>query len=864
MLAVYAGVAGLAGRSSGPSALPLFITITLTWSICDLLTAALLTAKFVVEGRLAFGIVGAGYACSGLITWPYLVVEFGLYRSGMFAIREQPVSTSLSLIWHALFALLVIGAFAFEGKRPVQLGRTQSARIAAGIVTGALAVSACVTTIVLSQRRELPGFVLHGTFQPVYWAVAMPATIVATAAACGTLLALGRRLHGLPLWIGVAMFASLLDTLVSDATPRPLTWSWYAAKSLVLVTASVVLIFMLRESVRVSTEISRGLVRSSRQAAARMRALWQIATSEGLSENDHVQMILEIATANIRSDRSAFGFVSHLDGGVVTVDAIARYGDADELDRAVSVYAMGTTFSLASDVHAPIYAAGRTAWWIAARAHDAFLSTTAGLRSVIGTPIPIGNKMHFLVFGLPDDLHADPFAESDVAFVDVIASNISHRFHQRSQLERLQFQIEHDALTALFTRTQFQRFGRAAAADGTLFGIVVIDLDRFREINERAGQMVGDELLIEIAAALQAVSNDDVLARLAGDDFAVLLRVRTPEATLEQRLEDYASVFRHPFHSGDRNGTTYLPVNASLGAVQFAGRGLTFEEALTRAYVALDNAKEHGGARGIAFGPDLEVVALQRAMERDEILDALRDDQFVLEYQPTFRMSTGDISGAEALLRWQHPVRGRLQPSAFLSAVRRANLLGEATAWIVARIARDFEDVRVAPGFRVYFNVPAQVLESETFLLGLERTLAAHPGFAEQLGVEITESEAMNRVERAIEALERVRRLGLLVAIDDFGTGYSSLSYLKRLPIDVVKLDKSFIDGIPDDPSDVALAEMFLALTRQFGLTSVGEGIETDRQAAWLREHGCQIGQGYLFSRPVALDALLERIRGAI
>jgi EAL domain-containing protein (putative c-di-GMP-specific phosphodiesterase class I) len=227
-------------------------------------------------------------------------------------------------------------------------------------------------------------------------------------------------------------------------------------------------------------------------------------------------------------------------------------------------------------------------------------------------------------------------------------------------------------------------------------------------------------------------------------------------------------------------------------------------------------------------------------------------------------MTTRAIVGAEALLRWEHPVRGRLQPAAFLSAVRRANLLTEVTRWIVTRIARDFEGVPVPSGFRVYFNASAHALESETFLLGLEQTLAAHPGFAERLGVEITESEAMNRVERAIEALERVRRLGLLVGIDDFGTGYSSLSYLKRLPIDIVKLDKSFIDGIPDGANDVALAEMFLTLTRQLSRVSVGEGIETERQAAWLLEHGCMIGQGYLFARPLPLDALLELMRAPI
>jgi EAL domain-containing protein (putative c-di-GMP-specific phosphodiesterase class I) len=182
------------------------------------------------------------------------------------------------------------------------------------------------------------------------------------------------------------------------------------------------------------------------------------------------------------------------------------------------------------------------------------------------------------------------------------------------------------------------------------------------------------------------------------------------------------------------------------------------------------------------------------------------------------------------------------------------------TTWVVRRIARDFKGIVLPDGFRCYFNVPAHILESETFLLDIGQAIASNPGLIRSLGLEITESEVMNKVERAIDALKRVRRLGLLVAVDDFGTGHSSLSYLKRLPIDVVKLDKAFIDGLPTDRKDVALAELFLSLTKELSLISVGEGIETEEQAEWLSAHGCLIGQGYLFSRPVGFERLLELI----
>jgi EAL domain-containing protein (putative c-di-GMP-specific phosphodiesterase class I) len=185
------------------------------------------------------------------------------------------------------------------------------------------------------------------------------------------------------------------------------------------------------------------------------------------------------------------------------------------------------------------------------------------------------------------------------------------------------------------------------------------------------------------------------------------------------------------------------------------------------------------------------------------------------------------------------------------------------TAWVVHRIARDLAGQALPPAFRCYFNVTATVLEDKAFLAGLEDELRASPGLGARLGLEVTESELMSDVERAIEALDAVRALGLLVAIDDFGTGYSSLSYLKRLPVDTVKLDRSFIDGLPDNPGDVALAEMFMELTRRFALVSVAEGIENERQAQWLAAHGCMVAQGFLFSRPVPFERLVQLLESS-
>jgi EAL domain-containing protein (putative c-di-GMP-specific phosphodiesterase class I) len=348
---------------------------------------------------------------------------------------------------------------------------------------------------------------------------------------------------------------------------------------------------------------------------------------------------------------------------------------------------------------------------------------------------------------------------------------------------------------------------------------------------------------------------------LGGDDFAVLLRSDGGVDTLALRLHEYERVFHRPFHTGDRDGKLFLTVTASLGAAQAGQEQHSFDEAVTKAGIALDHSKQNGGSRGTVFGDDLEHVALERSLERTEINAAFHNDEFVLEYQPTFEMHTRAIVGAEALIRWNHPTRGRLPPFAFLEAIKRANLLGALTNWVMQRIERDLLASPLPGALRCYFNVPSQVLDSDSFLINLQQILETNPSLATKLGVEITESDVMDKVERAIETLKVVRKLGLLVAIDDFGTGYSSLSYLKRLPIDVVKLDKSFIDGLPHDQNDTALANMFLALTKQFALVSVGEGIETEQQAEWLRANGCMVGQGFLFSRPIPYADLIELIK---
>ena len=797
-----------------------------------------------------------------MLTWAY-IASYILITQTNASLGEQQIPATLYLAWHLFFALVVIAAAVYEknGDRSLSLTGVPSAALVTSASVLVFAVS--FAALVWDRASALPIFILSGVFQAAYWRAGVPFVVVATLCAIVAVFARFRRPHGLALWVIVALYTSVLDAVLNLASPIRSSYAWDAGKLMTAVTASVVLISLMLNTVRMLMQSNRTIELRTNRGAARLRALWQIATTDGLNEADHIQMILETAAANLRSDRDVVGVLGHLEDDVIVVDAIAREGRANRLAAAAAAYAPGSRIPLERDVFALVNERGRTCAWHEGPELAAYDCVSAGLSSVIAAPIYIGNRTSFIFFGSPDTMSDEPFVESDIAFIDVVASNISHRYYQRTQLERLQYQIEHDALTGLYNRTQFNRFGRISAMDGSLFGIIVINLDGFRTINEQAGQMIGDELLLEIASGLRAVGGEDVVARLGGDDFAVLLRSDGSAETLATRLHAYERVFNRPFHTGDRDGKIFLNVTASIGAEHFGREGLSFEEALTNASIALDHSKQSGGNCATVFGADLQYVALERTLERAEINAAIRNEEFVLEYQPTFEMNTRTVVGAEALIRWDHPTRGRLPPAAFLSAVKRANALGPMTMWVVDRIARDLLANPLPLGIRCYFNVPAKVLEMDSFLNSLQQTLENHPHLATKLGLEITESEVMDKVERAIETLKIVRQLGLTVAVDDFGTGYSSLSYLKRLPIDVVKLDKSFIDGLPDDLNDTALAGMFLALTNQFALISVGEGIETEEQAAWLNMHGCMIGQGFLYSKPVPYAELSEIIRRA-
>jgi EAL domain-containing protein (putative c-di-GMP-specific phosphodiesterase class I) len=253
----------------------------------------------------------------------------------------------------------------------------------------------------------------------------------------------------------------------------------------------------------------------------------------------------------------------------------------------------------------------------------------------------------------------------------------------------------------------------------------------------------------------------------------------------------------------------------------------------------------------------------ERHSKNIELCEAIDRGELAMLYQPTFLLDTGKIVGAEALVRWNHPKRGMLLPKEFVGLAERNGLMGRLTRWVMGRVISDLSSMTSLPeGFRCYFNLATSQIDDLEFMAELEERLrSAPPHVARHLGIEITETAAFSNRESSMHTLEQFRRLGLRIAIDDFGTGYSSLSYLKHLPVDVIKIDRSFVAGLPEDSKDVALSELMLQIAARFDLITLAEGIETPKQLAWLREQGCDIGQGYFLARPQPFETLCERFQ---
>jgi diguanylate cyclase (GGDEF)-like protein/PAS domain S-box-containing protein len=422
--------------------------------------------------------------------------------------------------------------------------------------------------------------------------------------------------------------------------------------------------------------------------------------------------------------------------------------------------------------------------------------------------------------------------------------------------ERLYHLAYYDELTGMPNRTLFARLVdqalMVAQRNESTGCVLFIDLNRFKLINDTLGRRVGDELLRQVAMRFRAALRDeDLVARLSGDEFAVGLfdiRQHFEATTVAQKLQAALSA---PFQVDGHD----LRVGASVGISVYPADGEDAETLMRHADIASERAKQdHANPDdSVAFyALDMNQGMQERMRIESGLRHALGHGELTLYYQPKFDIQTGGIVGAEALVRWIHPVRGLIPPIEFIPLAETTGLIVQVGEWVLeAACAQAAVWARAGiPPFRLAVNVSAREFTA-ALPVRLATTLARYSLDPAWLELEITESTLMHDIERVIGIMDRINDLGVALSLDDFGTGYSSLSYLKRFPIDTLKIDRSFVMGIPLDTSDCAIASAIISIGRQLGHRVIAEGVETVEQLEFLRVSGCDEVQGYLYSRPL-------------
>jgi diguanylate cyclase (GGDEF)-like protein/PAS domain S-box-containing protein len=425
---------------------------------------------------------------------------------------------------------------------------------------------------------------------------------------------------------------------------------------------------------------------------------------------------------------------------------------------------------------------------------------------------------------------------------------------KRAEVELLR-SATHDPLTGLPNRALLldrleQAILRAQVAGGRRFALLFLDLDRFKNVNDSLGHVAGDQLLVQIAARLSAcVREVDTVARLGGDEFAVVLADLSSEDQATAAAQHIQEALRAPFEIGGARVFASASIGIALGS-EALSRAL---DLLRDADTAMYRAKSLGRARHQVFDARMHEQVVERLRTEEGLRRALDEGELALFYQPVVSLLTGAVVAAEALVRWRHPQRGLLGPDAFLDVAAESGLMAPLSAWVVrtacAQAAVWRRDLR--DQIRINVNVPPEVLH-DTWLVGEIRDQMARadlPPWA--LGVELVETSLIEGRASVIANLAELRRMRIHIAIDDFGTGYSSLSYLRRLPIDGLKIDRSFIHGVPWNANDTAICATIVAIAHTLDLEVVAEGVETREQVEVLARHGCVEAQGYYFSGPL-------------
>lgn len=466
--------------------------------------------------------------------------------------------------------------------------------------------------------------------------------------------------------------------------------------------------------------------------------------------------------------------------------------------------------------------------------------------------------------------HTDYYAPLDTWFevrsfahddgITVLFRDVTREHEHEAQLE---FEASHDYLTGLANRRKCMEVLSRAVADaspgvtrGASLAVLFIDLDHFKEVNDACGHAVGDGLLRDFAKRLLAILEPAIFAaRVGGDKFVLLLR-NTTESAAEAFAHAVLREFATPFEACGRS----VSLSASIGIALLREAPESAETLLSHADTAMHAAKSSGRFEVRMYDEALDRGMRDRLALRMDLREAFAANQFELHFQPQIALADASPVGAEALLRWRHPERGLLTPCAFLDVLLESPYEGALVDWLLTAVCQHIGAWRRlgVPIPRISFNLSARQLLGVGLADKILRIATAHDVSPAMLDIEVTEDSLVSDIEKATSVLAALKQAGISTSLDDFGSGYSSLGYLVRLPIDTLKIDKSFVQGLVDSEKASAVIRGIVGLARSLGMKTVAEGVESQRQVAELKDAGCDVIQGYLISRPLESDAFAE------
>jgi diguanylate cyclase (GGDEF)-like protein len=483
------------------------------------------------------------------------------------------------------------------------------------------------------------------------------------------------------------------------------------------------------------------------------------------------------------------------------------------------------------------------------------LAWARSLRSAALIPVRSGDKVRGVLCVCCKQTEA--FGADELNFVEATASVLSTALQRIDSEVRLAYLAQFDPLTGLPNRAlladRFSQMIVQAKRRRSPLAVLSIDLDEFKAVNDTLGHAGGDALLKEVGLRLQsAVRTGDTVARISGDEFAVVLAdlVRPEDAALvAQKVIDRLA------EAVEIQGNEVF-VTASVGVAAFPADGADAETLLGAADAAMYRAKQSGRSAYQFFTAEINQRSRARVQLGSDLRRAVEREEFALVYQPKYQLATRRPSGAEALLRWKHPERGVVSPEEFIPVLEETGLIVPVGEWVVRRACEDLKAWQAA-GLRalpVAVNLSARQFRQQQLDARI-RALVRNAGVPPQLiELEITESQLMQDPDHAIRVMQALREVGIRIAIDDFGTGYSSLAYLTRFPVAALKIDRSFVADALSDAADAAIVRTIIEMAHNLRVTVVAEGVETDGQMAFLRQYGCQQGQGFFFARPMAAE----------